>query len=505
MRRSERASPVILPGFIAGRDGAQPLYQQIHASFRQAILAGQWKAGQRAPSSRELARELQISRLPVLHAYAQLLAEGYLEARPGSGTYIAQRLRAHTKPPWATIRTAPAVPPQIARQVRRHLQARPQDDRPWSQGWGAFGLHQPALELFPFSAWSKLLSRHVAETRIQDLRRIDPMGWPEFRAAIADYLRSARGLECAPEQIMVVSGSQQALDIIARTLLEPGQAVWMEEPGYWLARLALRMAGARLVPVMVDEEGLDVGRGIRAAPHARLVYVTPAHHFPLGATMSAARRLQLLEWARKSQAWIVEDDYDGEYRYESPPVATLFGMDRQERVIYVGTFSKVMFPSLRLGYMVLPRALVPAMCAVRYGVDIFPPFLSQQVMSRFLREGHFARHIRRTRLAYRERRQALMKELCPLTQPDMVLHGAAAGLHIALLLPKGCDDLRLAHAAAEEKLWLWPLSHFYDLPQSKRPGLVLGYGSVSTEEMPSAVRQLGKLLESYGARQRRRP
>ncbi len=495
MRPPDGSEPIILPGFIAGRDGGQPLYQQIYTSFRNAILTGQWTAGQRAPSSRALARELQISRLPVLNAYAQLLAEGYLEARPGSGTYIARRLRARSRLR-SPIRKEPAQPPLISRQVRRNLPSTRQEATPWMRGWGAFGLHQPALELFPFSAWSKLLSRHVAATRIQDLRRIDPMGWLEFRAAIAEYLRSARGLECAPEQIMVVSGSQQALDIIARTLLNPGQAVWMEEPGYWLARHALRTAGARLVPVAVDEEGMEVGRGMRGAPHARLVYATPAHHFPLGATLSAARRIQLLEWARKSQAWIVEDDYDGEYRYESPPVATLYGMDRQERVIYVGTFSKVMFPSLRLGYIVLPRALVPAMCSVRYGMDIFPPFLSQQVMTGFLRDGHFARHIRRTRLAYRQRRQALIEALRPLSQSGLELRGAAAGLHVSLLLPPACDDIRLAQAAAEEKLWLWPLSGFYNSRQRQRPGFVLGYGSVTPEEMPAAVGQLQKIIQN---------
>jgi GntR family transcriptional regulator/MocR family aminotransferase len=319
------------------------------------------------------------------------------------------------------------------------------------------------------------------------------MGSEDFREAVAAYLRSARAVDCEAQQIMIVSGSQQALEISARVLLDPGSSVWIEEPGYRLTRYALAMAGCRLIPVPVDQEGLDVAAGMRRGPRARAAYVTPSHQYPLGATMSASRRLQLLDWAQSSGAWIIEDDYDSEYRYESMPIASLQGLDRNARVIYIGTFSKTLFPSLRVGYMVIPADLVDRFLAVRHAMDIYPPHLYQAVLTDFLTEGHFSRHIRRTRLLYRERRKVLIETIRSEFGTRLDVLGGEAGLHLVVTLPKGVADKEISARAARENLWLWPLSPCY-LGKTARQGLILGFGNTNTAQIPEAVRRLRGVL-----------
>jgi len=296
--------------------------------------------------------------------------------------------------------------------------------------------------------------------------------------------------------VLVVGGSQQALDLAARALLDPGDPVWVEEPGYWGAWDALEAAGgARLVPVPVDAEGLDVDAGIAREPAARAVFVTPSHQFPMGATMSAARRLRLLDWARHSGAWILEDDYNSEYRYESPPIAALQGLDRDHRVVYVGTFSKVLAPALRLGYLVLPADLVDRFAAVRYAMDISPPTFLQAVVTDFLTEGHFGRHLRRTRKLYRERRGALVDALSRELGDDAEIVGEQAGLHLVVRLPDGTDDRAISDRAAEAGLHVLALSSCYR-GRCPRPGLVLGYGGVGEAAIPGAVARLRRVLDA---------
>jgi GntR family transcriptional regulator/MocR family aminotransferase len=298
---------------------------------------------------------------------------------------------------------------------------------------------------------------------------------------------------------MIVSGSQQALDITTRVLLDTGSSVWVEEPGYWLAQDVLAAAGCRLVPVPVDREGLNVAAGIGRCRKARAVYIAPSHQYPLGVTMSASRRLQLLNWAQASGSWIVEDDYDSEYRYDSNPIASLQGLDRTSRVIYIGTFSKILFPSLRTGYMVVPSDLVDHFVAIRRAMDISPPHLYQAVLADFINEGHFSRHIRRMRLAYGERRSVLVncirKELGSILQ----VQGAEAGMYLAVTLPKGYRDRIISARAAQQKLWLWPLSPSY-LGPTPRQGFILGFGGVTVAEIPHAVCRLREVLTSEPAR-----
>jgi GntR family transcriptional regulator / MocR family aminotransferase len=324
---------------------------------------------------------------------------------------------------------------------------------------------------------------------VKGLQYGDPMGLPELRETIAVYLRTARGVHCEAGQIMIVSGSQQALDLTTRVIVDPGAAVWVEEPGYWLVHHVLRAAGCPSVPVPVDAEGLNVAAGIRLNRKARAAFVAPSHQYPLGVTMSATRRLQLLEWAQRAGAWIVEDDYDSEYRYNSKPIASLQGMDQHDRVIYIGTFSKVMFPALRLGYIVIPPDLVENFAAMRQSMDLCPSHIPQAVMHEFIREGHFARHIRRMRPIYAERREVLASELARAFGEGAAIIGDEAGLHLALLLPKLRNDRQLAARAAKESLWLSPLSASY-VGKSPRHGFVLGFGNTRANQIRAAVRHL---------------
>jgi len=462
------------------RRSPRPLHRQIYEGYRDAIVAGRLRPGQRLPSTRALAAELRISRIPALTAFEQLLAEGYFETRTGAGTFVASSL------PDEPI---PAVPP--ARSPAPLPRAEPE---PWLRGWGAFRVSQPAVDRFPFAEWSSLIARLSRNPRGSLLLYGDPLGYRPFREVVAGYLRTSRAVRCDAEQIMVVSGSQQALDIAARVLLEPGSPVWMEEPGYSGARDALSLAGARLIPVPVDAEGLDVAAGIARCPEAQAVYVTPSHQYPLGVTMSASRRLQLLDWAQRSGSWILEDDYDSEYRYGSLPIASLQGLDRGSRVLYIGTFSKVLFPALRLGYLVIPPDLVARFAAVRDAMDIFPPTLHQAALADFIGEGHFARHVRRMRQVYRERRNALVEAIAKELGEALQVVGDPAGLHLTALLQDGRRDREIAEQAARQSLWTMPLSACH-LGEGARQGLVLGFGGSEVTEIPDAVRRLRGVIE----------
>jgi GntR family transcriptional regulator/MocR family aminotransferase len=335
--------------------------------------------------------------------------------------------------------------------------------------------------------------RHSRRVRIRSLHFTDPMGSADFRESIAAYLRTARAVNCEASQIMIVSGSQQALEISARVLLDPGNSVWVEEPGYRLAQQVLRMAGCRLIPVPVDDQGLDVVAGTEQCPKARAAYVTPSHQFPLGVTMSASRRLQLLDWAQRTGSWIIEDDYDSEYRYANMPIASLQGLDRNSRVIYIGTFSKTLFPSLRIGFLAIPADLVDRFVAVRHAMDVYPPYLHQAVVTDFINEGHFSRHIRRTRQVYSERRNVLVEAIRDEFGSRIQVLGADAGMHLVSVLPGRLQDREISARAAQENLWLWPLSPCY-LTRNPRHGFILGFGSTGAREIPGRVRQMRKVL-----------
>jgi GntR family transcriptional regulator/MocR family aminotransferase len=488
---SSTFSPLIGIDRMAGR----ALHRQVYDAFRNAIISRSLRPGQRIPSTRSLASELRISRIPVLNAYAQLLAEGYIESRVGAGAFISTSL---PDLPAVSVdknpRSAPVQP--TPRPVANCSSIPPRYERPaYLRGYGAFHVGIPAIDAFPLQVWSKLAARYWRNLDLSALRYGDPMGLQSLREAIATYLRAARSVRCEWRQIMIVSGTQQALNISTRVLLEAGSPVWVEEPGYWLTHNVLTAAGCRLVPVPVDGDGLDVAEGIKRDSQARAAYVTPSHQFPLGATLSASRRLQLLEWAESSGSWVVEDDYDSEYRYDSKPIASLQGLDPYSRVIHIGTFSKVLFPSLRLGYIVIPPDLVDHFVAIRQVMDHSPAHLSQAILADFINEGHFSRHIRRMRLIYGERQDVLMNSIHRELGSVLEANGAGAGMHLTVTLPKGYRDRVITERAARQQLWLWPLSVTY-IGAASRQGFILGFGGVRKSEIADAVRRLRSVITS---------
>ena len=362
----------------------------------------------------------------------------------------------------------------------------------WIREPGAFGVGQVAYDQFPVQTWSNIVSRRAKSMSARSLSYGDPLGSISLRASIAAYLRTARSVRCDVDQILVVSGSQQAIELTAQVLINDGDPVWMEEPGYAFSRDAFALAGAKIIPVPVDEDGLNVSAGIEVCRTARVAMVTPSHQFPMGGTMSVSRRIQLLKWAQENGSWLVEDDYDSEFRYESPPIVSLQGLDSDDRVIYVGTFSKVLFPSLRLGYIVVPADLVERFSVIRRASDLAPPGLLQEVVAEFIGEGHFERHIRRMRMLYQERRSVLVNSLVHELGDAGTIRGAKAGMHFAMTFAGLGSDTEIAAQAASQKLWLWPLSAAY-LNQPAEQGFILGFGGTPASSIPAAVSKFAGL------------
>jgi GntR family transcriptional regulator/MocR family aminotransferase len=490
-----RKTPTGISPIIAiDRRAPKALHRQVYDAYRAGIVNRTLRAGQRVPSTRVLALELGISRIPILTAYSQLVAEGYFESRVGAGTVVSRSFPDQITSPEPRGQQSTKVQAGARRLSKRCSNFVSVANVPWQRGWGAFGVSQVSFGNFPFQTWNALVMRHCRKAYAKSLDYGDPMGSKELREAIAAYLRTARGVRCEARQIMVVSGSQQGLDISARVFLDPGSRVWMEEPGYRFARNVLAVHGCKIVPVPVDYAGLNVAAGIKRCRTARAALVTPSHQYPLGITMSASRRMQLLDWAQKSESWIIEDDYDSEFRYESKPIASLQGLDSNARVIYIGTFSKVLFPALRLGYLVVPPDLIERFLAVRLAMDIGPPTFFQSVLADFISEGHFSRHIRRMRLLYKERRSVLIDCIREEFGFAADVTGGEAGMHLSITL-KGIRDSEIAERASRQNLWLVPLSTSY-LGEPSRHGFILGFGSTAVEEIPNAVRKLRTLLTS---------
>lgn len=478
---------------------AVPLHRQIYEAIRRSILGGDFTPRMRLPSTRLLAKQLGVARMTVVNAYEQLLAEGYLEGKTGAGTFVAATL------PEEMLRVAEG------QSLRRKESSGPRPQTLSSRGrWLAsmsvtalrvqadvnhFAFHNgmPAVDEFPFKLWSQLASRRWRNPPRELLGYGDPAGYFPLREAIAAHLKSARAVHCDASQIIVVAGSQQALDLTARVLLDPDDVAWIEDPCYPGARNALLSAGAKVVPVPVDEEGFDLASALKRSLRARLVYVTPSHQFPLGITMSLSRRLALLEWAKRADAFVVEDDYNSEYRYAGRPLASLQGLDQCGRVIYIGTFSKTIFPSLRLGCIVVPQELTGAFIAARALIDRHSPSLDQAILADFIKEGHFARHIRRMRALYEERQEILVAAAERELEGLMELRPAEAGMHLVGWLPKKVNDRAAAESAARYGIEASPLSA-YTTNALPRSGLVLGYTAVNARQIKDGVKRLAAAL-----------
>ncbi|MBD0371780.1 MAG: PLP-dependent aminotransferase family protein [Pyrinomonadaceae bacterium] len=468
-----------------------PLYRQIYEGLRSAILTGKLRPGARLPSTREMAKGLMVSRNTVMNAYDQLLAEGYLEGHVGSGTYVTNLLPDDLLhaciSPGRTLRLSQkrrgfSSLGAILTTTRVNACADPSRARPFWPGI-------PALDSFPAKTWSRLLSHYWHQPSHELLGYGDPAGYWPLREAIATYLGAARAVQCSPEQVIITAGRQQAFDLVTRVLLNPGDAAWIEDPGYMGARAALLSAGARLIPVPVDEEGIDVCAGEAQCPDARLAYVSPSHQYPLGLTMSLSRRLALLEWAKRAGAWILEDDYDSEYRYTGRPLSALQGLDQEGRVIYIGTFSKVMFPALRLGYMIVPSDKIAHYVTARAILSRFSPMIDQAVLADFINEGHFERHIRRMRSLYKERQDTLVEALKGGARAFIKVEPDEAGLHLIGWLPEGIGDVEASARAAAYGVDAQPLSAF-SLKREGRGGLILGYAGYNQQQIHRAAERL---------------
>ena len=504
---------------------AEPLHRQLYDAIRAAIVSGKLPAGARLPSSRTLAAETGVSRVTVSVAFDQLRAEGYIEGRTGSGTYVREGLpddamQIRRRHPRAKVRggasasieaTAPRLPHALV----------PSHSLPVHQATPvAFTAGLPALDLFPATLWSKLSARRwrsAAGAGSGLLNYGDALGFLPLRRAIASYVGLARGVRCEPGQVLVTAGAQQSLDLAARVLLRAGESVWLEDPGYFGARAAFEAAGAKIHPVAVDEEGLDVAAGAALAPGARLAYASPSHQFPLGVTLSMQRRVALLDWAARAGAWVLEDDYDGEFRYIGRPLASLQGLDADRgasaehtrvngRVLYLGTFSKTLCPALRLGYIILPPMLVDAFVAAKSAAVGHTASVEQAVLADFIDEGHYARHVRRMRLVYAERQAAMVTAATTHLAEWVDVRPSPAGMHLVGWLrgtaaAEGVSDQSLSDIALASGVVATSLSSY----RLRRPpleprasgALLFGYAAFSEATIWEAARRLEQALSAH--------
>jgi GntR family transcriptional regulator/MocR family aminotransferase len=491
-RAVRRSGWAELTGWHVERADATPLFRQIYGQIRAAILASRLQPGVKLPSTRALAAELGVARASVVQAYEQLLAEGYATGRIGAGTFISSDLptapdgapRAKRIPGNGPPRRAPYAP---ARSFPHYAAAMVDGEaRPFNTG-------RLLADARTIDIWRRLTQRAFRTFGPAHLGYSDARGLAELRQAIADYLPAARAVRCDPDQILVTAGTQHAIDLAIRVLLAPGDPVWVEDPGYPLTHGALRAAGLTLHPIPVDAQGIDVAHGIRTAPRARAVFVTPSHQFPLGVVLSMTRRLELLAWARDTGAWIVEDDYQSEFRYGGRPLAALQGLDDAERVIYVGTLNKVLFPGLRLGYAVVPHAVLNDFVAARYLADRQPATPSQVVVTALMQEGYFAAHIRRMRLLYREQRDTLVGSLARHGGNALTAVAPDQGMHLVAHLRDGLSDVALERRLHEQGLIVRALSPMY-AKAAPRAGFLLGFTGFPRQVIAPAAARLARFV-----------
>jgi GntR family transcriptional regulator/MocR family aminotransferase len=480
-------------GTLGGAFPARPAYRWLYSALRTEILEGRLRPGARLPASRELARQYRFSRGTIVAAFEQLAAEGYVEGSVGSGTYVSrvlpeQRLQVgHT--------SSPGVAP--SRRPSRRLSSHAKRVTPFT-GFEAgpvraFRANLPELRLFPTALWTQITARRLRRASMGLLIECETMGYPPLRRAIADYLGMSRGVRCVPEQVAIVSGTQEALDLAARVLIDPGDPVCLEDPGYPGARLVFEAAGARIAAVAVDSEGMKVPGPRFHSP--RLAYLTPGHQAPTGVTMSLSRRLQLLEWAQRSGTLLFEDDYDSEYRYSGRPVPALQGLDRAGAVLFAGSFSKVLFPSLRLGYLVVPSDLVERFAAAKSVATRHAPLLDQAVLCDFVSEGHLDRHLRRMREVYAERLAILLSCAKERLAGLLELSPVEAGLQTVGWLNRSIDGEAMARAAATRGVEVKPLSRYSRRPLA-RDGLQLGFSAIDEAEIRRGVTELAVALKA---------
>lgn len=454
------------------------LSQRLYAALREWIQQGSLPAASALPSSRRLAADLGIGRNTVLAAMDRLVAEGFVEARPGAGLFVASLALPEPSP-------LPGAPIQASRWHSRRGQRLLESCGEMEGSRDAFAPGVPALDLFPREAWQRLLRRHRHQASLDAFGYATSGGHHALKTALCDYLRLSRSVNCQPHQILITQGAQQGFELIARLLADPGDSVWVEDPGYAGAKACFNMAGLTPVPVPVDAQGMQPEALAPDSPPPRLIYVTPSHQYPCGVTMPVARRLALLDFARHHGALIIEDDYDSEFRYTTAPVASLQGLAGGGPVLYVGTFSKVLYPGLRLGYLVLPEALVDDFRRANARLHREGQYVSQSALADFIVEGHFSRHIARMRHCYRQRQACLREALAPAVEQGLELSAGQAGMHLVARLASRAQEQRLIERGRREGVTLSPLSGHYLAPDAM-PGLVLGYAGSTPERIAEA-------------------
>jgi GntR family transcriptional regulator / MocR family aminotransferase len=507
-----RPVPGDLTLVLRPRGPAYPTYRQLYAALRDAILDGRLRPGVKLPSTRELADRYSLARGTIVIAFEQLKSEGYLSGRVGSGTYVSEVLPEallHAGYASASAGAGARGGTRAGTRVRK-TGARPRQRRlsdvakravafkpslvPASH---AFRANQPALDLFPTTLWAQVAGRRLRRASTTLLKGCPPCGYPPLQQALADYLGASRGVICAPEQIAIVSGVQEAIDLTARLVLNPGDVVCFEDPGYMAAARAFAAAGASMMHVPLDDEGMTVPRRsrshVRGGRDARLAYVTPAHQFPMGMTMSLARRLALLHWARRTGALIFEDDYDSEYRFAGTPVPALQSLDRDGCVLFAGSFSKVLFPSLRIGYLVVPPDLVDRVEAIKSLANRHSPVIDQAVLCDFMTEGHFGRHVRRMREVYADRLTALLRAVRGELGDHVEVSPVEAGLQTPVTFRRDIDGVAMREAAARRGVEVFELSRYGARPLA-RDGLLLGFASVDAAEIRRGVKELAAIF-----------
>jgi GntR family transcriptional regulator / MocR family aminotransferase len=483
-----------IPSLAAVDRAAGQIGRQLAQALRAAIARSELKAGDLLPSTRALSASLGVARGTVVEAFDQLLAEGYLESRVGAGTRVAPTLADQprpTRPPVARGPRTPPIqlPPRAGRLAEVAAAFTPMPEMP-------FAIAVPEGAVAPDAGWRRLGNRVRASRAAAPSSYGDPRGLMELRHAIADYVRKSRAVHCEPEHVVITAGTQQGLYLAGRVLLSRGDQVWAEDPAYPGMTAVLDDLDLLTTRVPVDAQGIDVDAGLAVCPNARAAFVTPSHQYPLGMPMSMARRNALLAWAQRRNAWIIEDDYDSELRYAGHPFPSLQGLD-PSRVIYLGTLSKVLFPSLRLGYVVAPAPLVDAFAGARALLDRHSPTADQHVLAAYMREGLFEAHIRRIRGVYAARRATLIAALQRHMPPEVVLQPSDQGMHLLLWLPRDIDDVQLAKAALADRIVVRAISPMYKAaPQS---GLMLGFGGFSSEQLEAAAKRLGSIVDRHGA------
>ncbi|MCB0212925.1 MAG: PLP-dependent aminotransferase family protein [Anaerolineae bacterium] len=477
----KRLSEIFLLSLIQLDDQkSAPLYQQLYESLRSAIIAGQLSGGVRLPSIRDLTTLLQVSRNTVTNALDQLIAEGYLQTKAGAGTFVSNPL------PDELLRIAadqPALSPAMPSSSRQSSQ-RSQLISTSSQNWEmgnpqnpAFQYGLPALDHFPHAVWARLSARHYRDGLAQQFDfTATAGGYRPLREAIVEYLQASRGVQCDVEQVIIVSGAHQAIYLTGMILLDPGDAILVEEPGFTSAHRTFRSVGAKLVPVPLDAEGMAIKHAPQSAVAPRVAYIKPSRQHPTGRTMSLARRLELIAWANRVNGWIIEDDYGSAFHYTQRPLPALQGLDSGRRVVYFGTFSKVMFPSLRLGYVVVPADLIDKFMSLRSIVDSYIPTASQVILADFMEQGHFTRHLRRMRQLYAERKEIFVETVQNLWGDSLTLESTHAGTSVTAWLPDSVDDVGVQKILAAQNVTVMPISPCY-LSLPKKSGLLLGYAA----------------------------